>query len=89
MAVQDIGEENIQGTLLSEPQRKGHVRKFRKGFNTTFKHKISACAKFKQLIENNQRKLDRIISENIHINNLIKKSNNNKTFYRKILAFFM
>ena len=51
MAVQDIGEENIQGTLLSEPQRKGHVRKFRKGFNTTFKHKISACAKFKQLIE--------------------------------------
>ena len=59
-------------------------------FSETFPTRELACNReyeFKQLIENNPRKLDRIISENIHIN-LIKKSNNNKTFYRKILAFF-
>ena len=36
--------------------RKGHVRKFRKGFNTTYGTKISACARLKFLIES-----DRII----------------------------
>jgi hypothetical protein len=37
--------------FLSEPARKGHVRKFRKGFNTTFGTKIATCAKIKYLIE--------------------------------------
>jgi len=51
VSVKDYGEENIYGMFLSEPIRKGHVRKFRKGFNTTHKTKMSACAKFKHLLE--------------------------------------
>jgi len=57
VTVRDIGEENINGLFLSEPIRKGHVRKFRKGFNTTHKTKITACSKVKSLIENNRIKL--------------------------------
>ena len=51
VSVKDYGEENIYGMFLSEPIRKGHVRKFRKGFNTTHKTKMGACAKFKHLLE--------------------------------------
>jgi hypothetical protein len=58
MRVMDIGEENIMGQFLSEPIRKGHRRKFRRGFNTTQKHKIAACAKFKELVEANKIKLN-------------------------------
>jgi hypothetical protein len=57
VSINEFGEENIYGMFLSEPARKGHVRKFRKGFNTTHKTKISACAKFKQLLENGQLKI--------------------------------
>ena len=58
MRVMDIGEENIPGMFLSEPIRKGHRRKFRRGFNTTAKHKIDACTKFKELIENDKMKIN-------------------------------
>lgn len=51
MSIKDIGEENIPGLFLSEPIRKGHVRRFRKGFNTTYRAKMTACVKFKALIE--------------------------------------
>ena len=51
VAINEIGEENIPGLFISEPIRKGHVRKFRKGFNTTHNSKIAACSKLKQLIE--------------------------------------
>jgi Terminase large subunit, T4likevirus-type, N-terminal/Terminase RNaseH-like domain len=51
ITIKDIGEENIPGLFLSEPIRKGHVRRFRKGFNTTYKAKMTACVKFKSLIE--------------------------------------
>ena len=57
VAINEFGEENIYGMFLSEPARKGHVRKFRKGFNTTHKTKIGACAKFKQLLESGQLKI--------------------------------
>jgi hypothetical protein len=40
--------------MVSEPIRKGHVRKFRKGFNTTHNAKIAACARLKHLIETGQ-----------------------------------
>jgi len=43
--------------FVSEPIRKGHVRKFRKGFNTTHSTKISACAKMKTLIENDKMEI--------------------------------
>jgi hypothetical protein len=57
ICIQNIGEENFPGLFLSEPIRKGHVRKFRKGFNTTHKTKISACSQLKHMIETHKMKL--------------------------------
>ena len=54
IVIRDFGEENIPGMFVSEPIRKGHVRKFRKGFNTTHGTKITACAKLKTMIENDK-----------------------------------
>ena len=54
IVIQDFGEENIPGLFVSEPMRKGHVRKFRKGFNTTHSTKITACSRLKTMIENDK-----------------------------------
>jgi len=54
LVINDFGEENIPGLFVSEPIRKGHVRKFRKGFNTTHGTKISACSRLKTMIENDK-----------------------------------
>jgi lipid II:glycine glycyltransferase (peptidoglycan interpeptide bridge formation enzyme) len=51
VAINELGEQTIPGLFLSEPIKKGHVRRFRKGFNTTHSAKLSACAKLKQLVE--------------------------------------
>ena len=58
VAINELGEETFPGLFLSEPIKKGHVRRFRKGFNTTHAAKISACAKLKQLIESKQIKVN-------------------------------
>ena len=50
ISIAEYGEENIQGYFLSEPGVAGHKR-MRKGFNTTPKSKLAACAKFKHLVE--------------------------------------
>lgn len=49
ISIAEYGEENIEGYFLSEPG--SGTRRYRKGFNTTNKHKLSACAKLKHLIE--------------------------------------
>ena len=54
IVINDFGEENIPGLFVSEPIRKGHVRKFRRGFNTTHSTKISACSRLKTMVENNK-----------------------------------
>jgi hypothetical protein len=54
LVIQDFGEENIPGLFISEPIRKGHVRKFRKGFNTTHGSKTTACARLKTMVENDK-----------------------------------
>jgi hypothetical protein len=54
IVINDFGEENIAGLFVSEPIRKGHVRKFRKGFNTTHGTKVSSCARLKTMIENDK-----------------------------------
>ena len=54
IVINDFGEENIPGLFISEPMRKGHVRKFRKGFNTTHSTKITACSRLKTMVENNK-----------------------------------
>ena len=58
VVINDLGEDSFPGYFLSEPHRKGHVRKFRKGFNTTFGNKISACSRLKFLIEENRMKIN-------------------------------
>ena len=62
VVIEQIGEENIRGVFLSEPSKVGNSRRYRKGFNTTNKAKITACAKFKSYVEN--RKLH-IASKNL------------------------
>jgi hypothetical protein len=57
VAIEEIGEESIAGLFLSEPIKKGHVRRFRKGFNTTKTSKINACAKLKHLLESDRLKI--------------------------------
>ena len=57
VCIKDIGEEQFPGMFISEPIRKGHVRRFRKGFNTTHKTKIEAAARAKYLIEANKMKI--------------------------------
>ena len=54
IVINDFGEENIPGLFVSEPMRKGHVRKFRKGFNTTHSSKVTACSRLKTMIENDK-----------------------------------
>jgi len=51
IAIAEAGEENIRGIFLSEPNRAGTGRRYRKGFNTTANSKLSACAKLKSLVE--------------------------------------
>jgi hypothetical protein len=58
IVIKNIGEENIPGLFIAEPIRKGHVRKFRKGFNTTHRTKISACSRLKHMIESNKMKIN-------------------------------
>ena len=45
ISLAEYGESNIQGIFMSEPGKK------RKGFTTTNKPKLAACAKFKTLLE--------------------------------------
>lgn len=51
ISLAEYGEENIQGTMISEPKVVGSSRRYRRGFNTTNKTKLAACAKFKILLE--------------------------------------
>lgn len=51
VAISELGEESIHGVFLSEPAKMGQTRRYRKGFTTTAKSKLSACAKFKSLVE--------------------------------------
>lgn len=57
VVISDLGEETFPGLFVSEPIRKGHVRKFRKGFNTTHGTKISACSRLKFFIEQDKMQL--------------------------------
>ena len=56
ISIAEYGEENIMGYFLSEPGMAGG-RRYRKGFNTTNKPKLAACAKLKHLIESGRMKI--------------------------------
>lgn len=55
ISIEQYGEENIKGYFLSDPTR--GAGRYRKGFNTSHKNKLTACAKMKTLIESNKMKL--------------------------------
>lgn len=57
VCIKELGEDQFPGLLLSEPMRKGHVKKFRKGFNTTHRSKVNAAARLKYLIESKKMKI--------------------------------
>lgn len=52
ISLNEYGESNIPGIFLSERGKK------RKGFNTTHKVKLTACAKFKTLLETKKMKIN-------------------------------
>ncbi len=68
ISINELGEENIRGLFISEPHKIGQGRRYRKGFTTTNKSKLAACAKLKTMIEN--KKLA------IHSKNLISELKN-------------
>jgi hypothetical protein len=52
VSLNEYGESNVQGIFLSETSKSG-----RRGFNTTNKSKLAACAKLKTLVESRRLKL--------------------------------
>jgi hypothetical protein len=52
VSINEYGEANISGIFLSEPGKK------RKGFNTSHKVKLAACAKFKTLLESKKLQIN-------------------------------
>jgi hypothetical protein len=56
ISIAEYGEENIPGYFLSESHSNQRGR-FRKGFNTTNKPKLAACAKLKHLVESGRMRL--------------------------------
>jgi hypothetical protein len=52
VSIHEYGEANISGIFLSEPGKK------RKGFNTSHKVKLAACAKFKTLLESKKLQIN-------------------------------
>jgi hypothetical protein len=58
ISINEYGEENIRGYFLSDNSVTGTTgRRFRKGFNTTNKAKLTACNKFKVLVESGRMRL--------------------------------
>lgn len=55
ISIDQFGEQNIPGYFLSDPTRGGG--RYRKGFNTSQKNKLTACAKMKTLIESGKMTL--------------------------------
>jgi len=56
ISIAEYGEENIKGYFLSDTNS-NVARRFRKGFNTTAKAKLTACNKLKILIETGRMKI--------------------------------
>lgn len=52
--IDHTGEEKFPGEFISEPKKKGRVRRVRKGFYTGPKTKLEACLKLKSFIDSNR-----------------------------------
>ena len=51
IVIAETGEENFPGQMLTESKRSGSSRVYRRGFNTSNKRKVEACAKLKSTLE--------------------------------------
>jgi hypothetical protein len=59
ISIAEFGEENIEGYFLSDGTVTASTgRRWRKGFNTTHKAKITACNKLKVLVESHRMKIN-------------------------------
>lgn len=59
ISIAEYGEDKIPGYFLSDGSVVGSAnRRFRKGFNTTNKSKLTACNKLKVLVENGRMKVN-------------------------------
>ena len=58
ISLAEFGEEQFPGMMLSETKKAGTGRRFRKGFTTTNKSKLTACAKMKTLLETNKMQVN-------------------------------
>jgi hypothetical protein len=59
LSIAEYGEQNIPGYFLSDNSVTGGAgRRIRKGFNTTHKAKLTACNKFKILVESKRMKIN-------------------------------
>ena len=56
VVIRDTGEDRFPGTFMHDPNRHLGPKK-RKGYNTTHRTKLEACAKFKGLVENGKMEL--------------------------------
>lgn len=74
--IEFTGEDRFPGTFVSEKKKKGQVRRFRKGFNTDNRKKLSACARMKSLVESDRLR--------VKSNQLIREL---KFFVRKETSF--
>ena len=57
LSIAERGEDRISGIFLSESKVHGNSRRFRKGFNTTQRSKLTYCSKLKTLVETNRMKV--------------------------------
>ena len=57
ISLSEFGEDNIKGSMISEPKKIGSSRRYRRGFTTAQKSKLEACSKLKNLIETNKMKV--------------------------------
>ena len=55
LMLEEIGEDNLFGNMITEPKKRGgNTTKYRRGFTTTHKSKLAACAKLKHWVESDR-----------------------------------
>lgn len=58
VCIREVGQENIPGMFISDPETKRQKGTNRKGFNTTNRKKLEACVKFKRYVDSGILKIN-------------------------------
>lgn len=56
--IEETGEHNFPGFMISEPRRGGTNRRYRKGLNTDNRKKLNACSRLKSLVETSRMQIN-------------------------------